>query len=214
MSKKFQKFLTPLGTAKFPALVVPDTKFNADGVYKTGLLMTAEDAEELSAKIIEVRDAFRKETMRDADKKRQAVLKKYSDREPTTEDIDEDGEETGLVCFNLTMKATVTKKDKTTFTQQPKIFDTENKDMRYDGLRIWGGSTLKAAGELVPYCMDSSKEFGVSLRLKAVQVHSLNEGGDSAEGYGFDTCDEGFKATPLPAELKVDNDSTADEEDF
>lgn len=214
MSKKYQKFLTPLGTAKFPALVVPDTKFNADGVYKTGLLMTAEDAEELSEKIIEVRDAFRKQTMKDADKKRQAVLKKYSNREPTTEDLDEDGEETGLVCFNLTMKATVTKQDKTTFTQQPKIFDTDNKDIRHEGLRLWGGSTLKAAGELVPYCMDSSKEFGVSLRLKAVQVHTLNEGGDSAEGYGFDTCDDGFKAAPTPPELQANDSTEADEDDF
>ena len=42
---------TPIGTAMYPKLVTPDTKFNADGVYSCKLIISKDDFETLEATI-------------------------------------------------------------------------------------------------------------------------------------------------------------------
>ena len=46
MSKIKARFKTAKGRASFPHLNKPDTKFNAEGVYKTSLIVPAKDAAE------------------------------------------------------------------------------------------------------------------------------------------------------------------------
>lgn len=47
MSKSNLKFVSPKGTASYPWLTKPDTKFSAEGSYKTGLVLSAEEAKPL-----------------------------------------------------------------------------------------------------------------------------------------------------------------------
>lgn len=42
---------SPIGTARFPHLNEPDTKFDAEGKYKVDLVITAEEAQAISADI-------------------------------------------------------------------------------------------------------------------------------------------------------------------
>lgn len=48
------KFMTPKGTAKYPWFTVPDTEYNADGVYKTDLLIAQDEAKPLMTKAKEL----------------------------------------------------------------------------------------------------------------------------------------------------------------
>lgn len=48
------KFKTPKGTAVWPWFSVPDTRYNADGVYKTDLILSKEEAKPLMAKAKEI----------------------------------------------------------------------------------------------------------------------------------------------------------------
>ena len=43
------KFVSPVGTAVWPWLAVPDTRFDAEGKYKTDLLVPKEEAKEMMA---------------------------------------------------------------------------------------------------------------------------------------------------------------------
>jgi len=57
-------------------------------------------------------------------------------------------------------------------------------------LSIWGGSQFAVAGDIFPYAMASSKQIGVSLRCKAVQVIELiTGGGATADAFGFEATD-------------------------
>ena len=49
MDDKYVKLVTPKGVAKYPWLTKADTKFNPDGVYKTDLLISSEEAEPCAA---------------------------------------------------------------------------------------------------------------------------------------------------------------------
>ena len=214
MSNKNKKFITPLGVAKFPALVEPDTKFNPDGVYKTGLLVDEEAAEPLAKAMTECITEFKERTLAEASPKRRKKLESYTVKEHYQAEIDDDGEETGLVCFKLSLQRLVKPKGKPDFYQELGLFDTKNKRIPREGLRIWGGTTFIAAGELVPYCLDSAQSFGVSLRMRAVQIHDLRSGGDSPEGYGFEATGTGYTAESTFEEAaQVTTSEDADEEE-
>lgn len=47
------KYVTPKGSAGYPKLIKPDTKFNAEGVYSTSLTMSKKDAQPFIDKIEE-----------------------------------------------------------------------------------------------------------------------------------------------------------------
>ena len=44
-----KQLTTPIGTAMYPKLITPDTKFNADGVYSCKLILSKDDFETLEA---------------------------------------------------------------------------------------------------------------------------------------------------------------------
>ena len=45
---KLPSFTTPDGIAQYPRLLIPDTKFTADGVYSVKMEFAGEDAETLA----------------------------------------------------------------------------------------------------------------------------------------------------------------------
>ena len=64
---------------------------------------------------------------------------------------------------------------------------------------IWGGTRGIVAGEFRPFSMPIG--VGISLRLKAVQIIELRQGGQggTADSYGFGKQEGGFEAEDEPS---------------
>jgi len=208
MTKKREqlpKFITPAGTAVYPHLVTADTKFNADGEFKCDLKMDRETAQPLIDELTAIRDAYWDALVAE-DKK---VAKLYSKEPVYIDEVDDDGNETGLVMFRTKAKQKVTsKKTGKTYVFQPRLFDASNERIYPESL--WGGSVLRVAGEVKPYKMDSTKKVGLSLRLKDVQVIELVEGSDGKSPFGET---EGYKAPPKERFNDDDDDTSGDDDD-
>lgn len=214
MSEKirFEKLITPVGVARYPHLTEPDTKFDSDGVFHTKLVMSAEEAAGTIAKIEAVRDNFYDQQL--------AKIKKTHKLAPAAEpELDDDGNETGNVIFTTKMKFRITSERLgKSWEQTPRIFGADNKPVTdVANLRLWGGSRIALALELVPYAMGSTKLVGVSLRLKAVQIHELSSGNPSSgDKFGFEEHEDGYT---VPDESDFDTGATdsgdkPDQKDF
>lgn len=210
MSNKFPRFTTPAGVAvQWPKVTRPDTKFDADGVYSLKLAFDPEDIEDLTQELVAVRDEFLS-TLPPA-KARKVTIADVTDAEE-----DDDGEETGRAILKTKLKAKVTsKKTGESWDQRPRIFDAQGRDITDTGdIRIGSGSVLKANIEAVPYLMESTRTVGVSLRLRAVQVIKLVEGGGAgASSYGFGS-EDGYTAPATAAGFAAADDTDEDDEDF
>jgi len=206
MSKeKKPRFTTPKGTAQYPYLTKPDTKFNPEGEYKVKLELDAADAGELISFLdeqVELSVAAAKKDPKNAGKKIKVGDAPYSVNE-----------ETGKASFNFKLKAKVTTKSGETFEQRPAIFDAKGKPIT--DVNIGGGSKVKVAYEVVPF-YTALVGASISLRMKAVQVIDLVEfaGGASAEGYGFGE-EEGYEAEDNSAESNgFNSENEEDNKDF
>lgn len=71
------------------------------------------------------------------------------------------------------------------------VFDSLQQNVSGKIKEIGNGSLVKVAYELVPFYM-SNKIHGISLRLRAIQLHKYVEGGGSAESFGFEKDEGGF----------------------
>jgi hypothetical protein len=139
------------------------------------------------------------------DAKKAKLIAAYALHAPGADDVDAEGNATGLIAFQFKQTAIIKPKDpkKQPFETKIGLFDAKGKPMPADVL-VGRGSKVKVAYEVVPFCMPATKTVGVSLRLKAVQVLDLKRysGGQDAAGYGFG-AEEGYTAdesTPAPAE--------------
>jgi len=72
------------------------------------------------------------------------------------------------------------------WTAAPAIFDAKGQPVRdRDSLKgMWSGTTGRVSFEAQPF-FQAAIGAGITLRLKAVQIIDLVEGGGSAESYGF-----------------------------
>ena len=123
---QYHKFISPVGVARFPWLTKADTKFNPEGVYKTDLILSSEDAKAIAT---ELKGLFKKH---------------YPDgkgRMPYSKEKGEDGKETGNVIFK--------------FKNKPALFDAKGKPIQntnvYGGSKIKVSGTAaaySAAGNL------------------------------------------------------------------
>lgn len=212
-------FFTPAGTAQYPWLNKPDTKFDADGVYKTNLILSAEDfnapnkklgGKSLQQVLTDAVEAKMAETLAELPK---AAASKVKTADVYEDELDDQGEPTGNVKLHFKLKAKVTVKSSgKTFEQKPTLVDSKNKVI--DDI-IYGGSTIKLSFSPIPYYMASTKTVGVSLRMIAVQVLDLvsRGGGDT----GFDVEDGYVGESPAPAaprfESSTDEDESGDVDD-
>ncbi len=206
-AQKLPLLKTPAGNAIWPKLNKPDTKFNVDGEYSVKLAIPSEEAQDLIAQLDQAY-AQSQETAKEKNpgKKIKAASKPY------TEEVDDQGNETGNIVFNFKCKAKITGKDGSSFPNAPKLFDSANKPFPVD-TGIWGGSTLRVAFNAIPY-YTAMAGAGVSLRLKAVQVINLVSGGEGGNGssYGFGE-EEGYVA-PEAINTNPVADVEEDEDDF
>ena len=77
-----------------------------------------------------------------------------------------------------------------TWKNTVKLFDAKGKPTK---VKVGGGSRIRVSAEINPYYTPTIGA-GVSLRLKAVQIEELMQGGD-ATSYGFDEIEDGFDAS-------------------
>ena len=194
--------VTPAGEAVFPKIVVPETKFDADGTYSLKLrLPDGPEADTLIAKIDEVRELAHQMAVNDAPNAAAAKKIKMADPSYGRELDRETGEETGNWLFNFKMKASgVSKKTGKPWSRKPALFDAKGQPIigMTKNEEIWTGSVVKIAYELRPF-YSPSFGAGCSQNLQAVQVIELVSGeGRSAENFGFGEEDGSFFASATP----------------
>ena len=193
----------------------PDTRFVEEGEYSTQVVVPEAEA----AQVCEQLDALIDEEFNKIVKDKPALKATLSKRPVTEPDIDQDGNATGNVVFKSKLKAKIRSKTGAVYNQKPNVVDAKRNPMT--GIQLVGnGSLVKIAVEPITYYMPSSKQVGVSLRLKAMQVIDLVEHGVPSADSLFDD-EEGFvakaiaKDTPTTDFDDVDTEGKAsDEGDF
>jgi hypothetical protein len=184
--KKLPTLTTPKGVAKWITLNKPDTKFKKEGQYRVVLLLTPEEAKPLQEKI----DAAIEEKKKIAKADPKNKGKKIKDADlPYKQDLNKEGEETGLVSFNFTAKASGVRENGETWTFRPAVLDTKGKPVK--SALIYGGSIVRVAFKLSTWA--TAIGVGASLKMEAVQVIELKTMGErDMSSYGFQE-EEGYE---------------------
>ena len=195
------KMVSPVGTAVYPHLNTPDTKYVDDGEFKTQLSVPEEEASKF---ISSLEEAYNSSYSKECTEQKKPKLKKAD--MPWVEEYDEDGNSTGNILFKFKMKA----KTKTGIELRPLIVDSDRKGC---DSAIGSGSKLKVAFEARSWVVPALG-VGMTLRLRGVQILDLVEwsGGASAQSLGFGV-EEGFVAPEKVEEQTAPADSD-DDSDF
>ena len=179
------RIVTPIGISQYAWLTTPDTQFDADGHYKTNLIVSAKE----SQSVVKAIDDEMKKSITLAKEKTKGKEPKMANL-PFEEEIIE-GKPTGNLIFKFKTKAKIITRDGKVIPNKVAIFDSSGKPMV--DANVWSGSEMKVSAELIPY-YTAMAGAGVSMRLRAVQVTKLIEGGSSnAKGYGFDKVKDGYE---------------------
>ena len=96
MKNKYTKIVTPVGIAQYPWLSSPDTKFSEVGDYKTNLILSKKDAQD----VISMIDTAREESVKIGAEKSNGKKVKQADP-PYYDEVDDDGKPTGNVILKL-----------------------------------------------------------------------------------------------------------------
>lgn len=200
MSKGFSKIykaqLTPKGVFKFPKLNTPDS-YNNDLKYKATLLVEPDAAEvpEFIAKLERIRDEEIERIKRElTDAGKAGLAKKVGPRDVYKLDLDKSGEETGLLAFDVSMKAEVKRKsDDKIIKLRPKFFDAKGRDIS-NPPEIWGGTVGRFGVDIFGSKRPADGAIGTTLRLDAVFLIDLKSGGGrDASAYGFQGDEGGYE---------------------
>jgi len=211
MSRKRDTFITPKAEAVWAFLDTPSDKFNPDGVYTVALAFEAgdKDFKKFAQALKEERDEAFEKWKRDNPKQAKAAKPAPISKKET----DADGVETGrrMMTFKMTAKGKSRRTGKD-YTMSPDIFDARGEKLK-NAPAVGGGSVLKAAFETFGAYVASSKQFYLSLQLRAVQILELVEAGNrSAEYYGFEE-EEGYVAKEAASRFPSDADDDEDADD-
>lgn len=223
---------TPVGVAVYPHLLEHDQyQLDKNGVYQcnTKLLLdpaapTVKDfLDDLNSMIDEAFEAGKAQLKKDWEKAsgdKKAKIKKTKDElqrhTPFDDEVDEDGEPTGKIL--LKMKSVVRGKDAKSgkeWQREIPIFDSANGQIKgedRDSLKLWGGSKIAVAAQVVPYVAEGLKLAGCSLRINAVQVIEVAGADRSAQQYGFGQHEGYLSESESETEEVVDDSNTEDEE--
>ena len=197
------KVVSPVGVSQYAWLTTPDTRFDETGHYKTNLIINGKEAQSLKTQI----DAEIKKSVALAKEKAKGKAIKEAPRPYEDELID--GKKSGNVIFKFKTKAKIIAKDGKVIPNRVALFDSAGKPMI--DANVWSGSEMKVSAELIPY-YTAMAGAGVSMRLRAVQVTKLVEGGSSnAKGYGFEKVKDGYEQPEATAvEENVSQETSAD----
>lgn len=222
---KYPKHLTPRGILIWPKLNVPDTKFNADGEYKTDLRIPVEVfvksglkkmLDDLVEKALEEAKGEGNKPISPAAK---AKIKAKGPNFPYKEAFDKDGNQLeDMVDLVFKVKADGTDpKTGETYSNKPKQFDAKGNPIN---VTLLIGTEGKVSFTVFPWAT-AALGYGVTLRPKAVQVLKLVErGGADASAYGFEEEDgyayggDDFGGDEHGEDQRHDSDETDEEIPF
>lgn len=169
-------FTTPKGKALWCCNIEPQKKFNEKGDLMTNLVLDPNEPEvkEFIKTLEDLRDTAFEDTINNLGLVKGKQVKK---RDVTQPDIDQNGNETGMIVIKMKLKDVDEKKD------LGKQYQIETYDAKKTKLtnppRVGNGSLIRCAGYANPYYMASTKEVGVSLIWQKLQIIELNEIGGS-----------------------------------
>lgn len=177
-----QRYITPVCELYYPALNTPDTRFNADGVYKVDCYINnTPEIEDFLGKLEKLLD----DAVAEIKSQGTRVLGKM----PLYDELED-----GRLCFKFKQKAVLRPKGKEPITMHPiPVFDMLNRPL---DAKVGSGSIGKVCFEPSPYYMATTKMVGLTFRLVAVQVKELKAYQDRNNGASF-----GFEAEEVPMDV-------------
>lgn len=204
MSKAYS--FSPPGIASFPWVNVPDTKFNAEGLYKVDLVLSGDEASTLRSKIDKAIDAAFEEITKEMTPKE---AKSYQKSFPYEVEEDDEGRLTGKTIFKFRQNATITLKSGE--KKSIKIALKDATGLNDTTERVTGGSTVRICYTTRPYKAASSKTISVRLDFAAVQLIKL---GGGSSGITFDAVEGGFVDSGEHDEADVQNPAANNDGDY
>lgn len=191
---KIGSFVTPIGTAKYPHLNTPDTKWVEEGEYRCPLVFSEEVAESIRPKLEDFLDKAFAELKKEhyGDTPNTAKAKKCAKLALPLKPVeDEEGNETGEYQLSPKKKASGTKKDGTPWKAKIQVFDSKGKKLS-PVPSIWGGSKLKADVDVFGYFVAKDNAIGITLELVGAQVIELVSGGSGDRESRFGEVEGGY----------------------
>jgi len=174
-------FTTPKGKALWCCNIEPQKKFNDKGDLMTNLVLDPNEPEvkEFIKTLEDLRDTAFEETTNNLGLVKGKQVKKRDVAQP---DIDQNGNDTGMIVIKMKLKDVEEKKE---LGRQYQIDTFDSKKNKLENPpRVGNGSTIRCAGYANPYYMASTKEVGISLIWQKLQIIDLVEIG------GFDSFGE------------------------
>jgi hypothetical protein len=197
MSAPIERYATPPGTARYAWLHAPDTKFDADGVFRTQLLIPAEECRGLTERL----DRLAEDAAAKARKENPG--KKITLNPPYTEEEDDAGKPTGRIVFKLKKPALRKKQDGTVVPVTIPCFDA--KLTKIDMPPVYTGSIIRINFTPTAYYVPAHRAAGLSLWINSVQVLKLVTFDRDGEFYGYQEVEDGYAAgADDPRELEAE----------
>ena len=187
-----KRLSTPVGTAVYPRLKTPDTKFDDLGAYKADISIPAAEA---AALITELTDIWKAHV---------GKAPKKADNPMFSMETDDQGEETGNVIFKMRAKNKMNKNGEL-WDRRPKLFDASLNPI---DVNPYGGTKYVVSFEARAWEYGDKK--GVSLQPLGVQIIELIEGGSAtnAAAMGF-AAQDGY-ASPAHEGAEAFRDESGD----
>ena len=215
--------ITIEGTTAWCNPFEPNKQFvKPHGVYDVAINVDAERAAKLCEYLDDLAEKKLAQYIKEApENKRKQLENSLSIASSGTPSTNKDGVETGETLFKAKLQAVVEKKDGSSYTQKPVVFDAKLNPVT-KAVQINPKSTVKIVVEPYPYVMLSTKTVGVSLRLWKLQIINLAEGRDDTDG--LEVVEGGFVASAIAKDddqvsrfeddYSASEDSADDERDF
>lgn len=200
------RITTPACKFQYPKLIEPETKFNPEGVYKLTALIDVHDGDPVASQLDELLNKHK------ASLKAQAPEQKFKLADLPWEFGEVDG--TPYVIIKTKMKAKGVDRDGRAWSAAPALFDAKGQPVKdRESLKgMWSGTVGKVSFEACPFYQPAIGA-GITLRLRAVQILSLVEGGGSAGSFGFEE-EDGWQAGGASVPFDGSSSIAADEADF
>ena len=186
--------VSPKGSALWCKAKEPDYTFNAKGDFLCSLVCDPGEpaVKEFISKLEELRDIAYDETIETQGEKGKDVKK----RPVYSKDFNKEGTATGNIVFKFKL-GNVSERE----PGQDKITVVDaHKNVLNDIPLVSNGSTIRCVAYANPYYMASSKEIGISLMWKKLQIIDLIEYGSGSD---FDE-EDGFVSDDSVADLGGD----------
>jgi hypothetical protein len=202
--------ITIEGTTAWCNPFEPNKQFvKPHGVYDVAINVDADRAAKLCEYLDDLAEKKLAQYIKEAPENKRKQLENSLSIAPSgTPSTNKEGVETGETLFKAKLQAVVEKKDGSSYTQKPVVFDAKLQPVT-KAVQINPKSTVKIVVEPYPYVMLSTKTVGVSLRLWKLQIINLAEGRDDTDG--LEVVEGGFVANAVS---KDDQQESRFEDDY